>query len=202
VADAAFETSRLFSMRTRNSAAYKGVHALLMKDGCQDWLKRVEIDMAPFFSHAIDIHHVFPRKWCDDRSIEATRRDSIVNKTPLSYDTNRTIGGRAPSSYIATVEERTGLTEVELAELLKEHKIDLQRLREDDFDTFFEERTVALARLIAQAMGKEVVDDHVSPSEADEEYEGAVVGLDEEAEEASYGVSDDDDQHGVTNGRG
>lgn len=107
VTDAAFETSRLFTMRTRNSAAYKGVHALLMKDGCRDWLKRVEIDMAPFFRHAIDIHHVFPRKWCDDRSIEVARRDSIVNKTPLSYATNRTIGGRAPSGYIATVAERT-----------------------------------------------------------------------------------------------
>jgi hypothetical protein len=98
VADASFDASRLLTMRTRNSAAYKGVYALLMRGGCQDWLKNFELDQAQFFGHRVDIHHVFPRSWCDARGIDAPRRDCIVNKTALSYDTNRSLGGNAPST--------------------------------------------------------------------------------------------------------
>lgn len=179
VADASFETSRLFTMRTRNSAAYKGVHALLMRDGCRDWMKAIEIDMASFFSQSIDIHHVFPRKWCDDNDVDPADRDSIVNKTPLSYDTNRSLGGRAPSDYLATIRERTQLGPDALTDRLAQHSIDLETLRDDDFERFFERRTEALAGLIARAMGKDVVEDHILPEEAGGAYEATVVGTDD-----------------------
>lgn len=97
VYDATFDASRLETLRTRNSAAYKGLYALLMKRGARDWMKAIDIDIAGFFELSVDVHHIFPRKWCDDRGIEPGRRDSIINKTPLSWDTNRSIGGRAPS---------------------------------------------------------------------------------------------------------
>jgi hypothetical protein len=32
-----------------------------------------------------------------------------VNKTPLAYSTNRTIGGDAPSKYLKRVETQSGL---------------------------------------------------------------------------------------------
>jgi hypothetical protein len=38
VYDATFDASRLETLRTRNSAAYKGVYALLMKRGARDWM--------------------------------------------------------------------------------------------------------------------------------------------------------------------
>ena len=53
-----------------------------------------------YFDEAIDIHHLFPQKWCIDNGIEAGRYNSIVNKTPLSARTNRMIGGNAPSDYL------------------------------------------------------------------------------------------------------
>jgi len=158
--EASFEASRLLSLRTRNSAAYKGVHALLMKHGSRDLLKAVEIDMAQFFDLHIDIHHIFPRKWCDDRNIDRGQRDCIVNKTGLSYDTNRSIGGRAPSSYLATVETRTGQSPDEIDALLDRHLVNAQRLRDDDFDGFFNDRLEALVRLISEAMGKDVARDN------------------------------------------
>lgn len=179
VVDAAFETSRLFTMRTRNSAAYKGVHALLMRGGCRDWMKAVEIDMGTFFSQSIDIHHIFPRKWCDDEGVDSAWRDCIVNKTPLSYDTNRSLGGRAPSVYLSTVESKTGLSDAELQARLDQHLIELELLREDDFDAFFDRRTEALAELISRAMGKDVVEDHLMPEEADQAFEHSVVGSDD-----------------------
>lgn len=42
VADANFVESRLHSLRTRNSAAYKGVMALLMQNKSQDWMEAKE----------------------------------------------------------------------------------------------------------------------------------------------------------------
>ncbi|HEX8086137.1 MAG TPA: DUF262 domain-containing protein [Solirubrobacteraceae bacterium] len=156
VSDAAFEATRLLSLRTRNSAAYKGVHALLMKRGARDWLRAVEIDMAQFFDLHIDVHHIFPRKWCDDRDIDRGMRDSIVNKTPLSYDTNRSIGGRAPSSYVRTLDERVG---DDVDAILEGHLIEPDHLRSDQFEHFFESRFEALVELVGDAMGKPVARD-------------------------------------------
>ena len=41
--EANFQASRLLTLRTRNSAAYKGIYALLMREGCMDWAYRQPI---------------------------------------------------------------------------------------------------------------------------------------------------------------
>lgn len=86
------------TLRTRNSAAYKGIYALLMREDCADWMYDQSIDLASFFSQSLDIHHIFPKAWCASHQIDAGRRESIVNKTAISYSTNRIIGGKAPSA--------------------------------------------------------------------------------------------------------
>ena len=52
-----------------------------------------------------NIHHIFPRDWCKKHGIKPAVYDSIINKTPLSYKTNRIIGGSAPSEYLAKLEK-------------------------------------------------------------------------------------------------
>ena len=96
VGAASFNASRLLTLRTRNSAAYKGIYALLMRDGCLDWQKHKPISLASFFDYRIDIHHIFPKAWCDNdkHDVDVARRESIINKTAISFDTNRSIGGR------------------------------------------------------------------------------------------------------------
>jgi hypothetical protein len=61
VTEASFLAPRLLTLRTRNSAAYKGIYALLMRNGCMDWVLRERMDYAAFFEYAVDIHHVFPK---------------------------------------------------------------------------------------------------------------------------------------------
>ena len=78
-------------MRMRLSAAYKGVNALLMKEGAQDFRSGQKFDHTVFFGENVDIHHIFPKKWCEDQKIKPEVYDSIINKTPLSYRTNRII---------------------------------------------------------------------------------------------------------------
>jgi len=140
VDDAFFEASRLETLRTRNSAAYKGIYALLMRDGARDWLNDREIDVAGFFDQKLDIHHIFPRKWCEDHAIDSRRTDSIVNKTPLSWNTNRSIGGRPPSAYVKTIQDRAELSGDELDEILAQHLVDGAALRADAFDQFYDDR--------------------------------------------------------------
>ncbi len=105
VSETIFRADRLKTMRMRLSAAYKGMNALLMKDGAQDFRSGQKFDHTVFFGENVDIHHIFPQDWCKTRSIKPEIFDSIINKTPLSYRTNRIIGGVAPSQYIAKLEK-------------------------------------------------------------------------------------------------
>ena len=157
VREASFHENRLLTLRTRNSAAYKGVYALLMRDGCRDWMKNHALDMATFFNYKIDIHHIFPKAWCAKNEIDPLRRESIVNKTALSRETNIKVGGRSPAAYVLTLESSSGIEPDELDEILRGHAIDPGSLRAADFDTFFSSRTNALLGLIEAAMAKPAI---------------------------------------------
>ena len=103
VYDANFSPSRLHTLRSRNSAAYKGIYALLMSAGAMDWLSATNIDISTYFAEAIDIHHIFPIAWCEKKGISKSDYNCIVNKTPLSARTNRIVGGDPPSEAEGTV---------------------------------------------------------------------------------------------------
>jgi hypothetical protein len=135
-----FRTDRLRSMRTRLSAAYKGVHALLMQEGAQDFRTGQTFDQTVFFDEDVDIHHIFPEKWCLDNKIDEKIYDSIINKTPLSYRTNRLIGGVAPSKYLNRLEtggsKDPAIKADVLDQILRTHCIEPDVLRADKFDEF------------------------------------------------------------------
>jgi len=158
--EALFQQDRLKSLRSRLSAAYKGVHALLMRHGCRDFITGRGVDLMTFFNDKIDIHHVFPKKWCLDEGIEPAVFNSIVNKSPLFKRSNIAISGDAPSAYLKKIEQEQGISASSLDEILRSHLIEPQHLRSDDFDAFIAARTTALTELIAGAMGKAVVQDH------------------------------------------
>lgn len=156
IQDANFDANRLLSLRTRNSAAYKGIHALLMRSGCQDFRTGETIKTQTFFDDNIDIHHIFPRRWCRSNGIEQYKYDSIINKTAIAARTNRIIGGQAPSTYLKKLEEESNLNRTEMATILQSHGIAADQLYADNFERFFEQRATALVELIEQAMGKQV----------------------------------------------
>lgn len=160
VDEALFQRDRLRSLRTRISAAYKGIHALLMRAGCRDFITGKPTDLMTFFNDKIDIHHIFPQAWCKKKGIAPSVFDSIVNKTPLSKASNITIGGDAPSVYLRRIEQRQGLSPAALDDILRTHLIEPAHLRNDDFDAFFEARIAALTGVVAGALGKAVVDEH------------------------------------------
>jgi hypothetical protein len=158
VSETMFRADRLKTMRMRLSAAYKGVNALLMKEGAQDFRSGQRFDHTVFFGENVDIHHIFPQDWCKARGIKPAVFDSIINKTPLSYRTNRIIGGVAPSEYLGKLEKGNNanppISSEKLDGYLASHLIDPAMLRADAFEAFMDDRQKRLLGLIEQAMGK------------------------------------------------
>ena len=166
--DATFVESRLHSLRTRNAAAYKGIYALLLNNGARDWMQDLQLDKVQYASLAVDIHHIFPKKWCNENGVDDEHRESIVNKTAISAVTNRTIGGAAPSKYMAALQEKAQISAEHLDALLASHLVPADELRTNDFDGFFIGRREALCQLVEAAMGKAVPRD-IDRGEAEED---------------------------------
>ncbi len=181
--EAIFQQDRLRSLRSRQAAAYKGLHALMMRRGCRDFITDRPTDIMTFFNDRIDIHHVFPQAWCKTQGIEPGVFNAIVNKTPLSKASNIAIGGDAPSVYLKRIEDRQGIEPARLDEILRSHLIEPEHLRTDDFEAFFATRLAALTDVVAQAMDKPVAMEHGT----DENERDVVSGEDDDldAEEAA-----------------
>ncbi|RWL85669.1 MAG: DUF262 domain-containing protein [Mesorhizobium sp.] len=158
VSETIFRADRLKTMRMRLSAAYKGVNALLMKEGARDFRSGQGFDHTVFFGENVDIHHIFPQAWCRSKGLKPDVFDSIINKTPLSYRTNRIIGGEAPSGYLSKLEagnaSTPSISPLNLDTYLASHLIDPSLLRADMFDAFMADRQAKLLALIEKAMGK------------------------------------------------
>lgn len=180
IAASSFSTTRLLSLNTRLSAAYKGFMAQMMKAGNTDFISGDSIDVNNFFEQAIDIHHIFPKAYCEKHPSIAKRRDkwnSIINKAPLSAETNRKLGGRAPSQYLKSITDKEELTVKKVDEFLGSHLINPELLRSDSFDEFIIDRAARLLDLVETATGKPVSD---RDSDEVKEKFGSQVRLSEE----------------------
>ena len=159
VRDANFQPERLNTLRSRLSAAYKAINVLVLREGSKDWFWKATIRELDADEIALDIHHIFPRDWCEKQGISRDRYDSILNKTPLSYKANRKFGGEAPSRYLPRIqqEKQVAISDAEMDALLASHALTPALLRQDAFDAFVEDRRMRLSRLVETAMGKPVV---------------------------------------------
>ncbi|UJH71176.1 hypothetical protein [Ornithinimicrobium sp. INDO-MA30-4] len=128
----------------------------MLSNRARDWMEDKALDQVQYVNMAVDIHHIFPKKWCLDNNIDIERRESIVNKTAISAKTNRTIGGAAPSSYLVAIQNRAQIASAQLDDLLEAHLVSAEDLRNDQFDVFFARRRENLCVLIESAMGKSV----------------------------------------------
>ncbi|MCK9341617.1 MAG: DUF262 domain-containing protein [Synergistaceae bacterium] len=157
--DANFMPSRLHTLRTRNSAAYKGIYAILLDENTRDWITGTKIDVSTYFSESIDIHHIFPVAWCEKKENAVSRDDydSIINKTPLAGRTNRIVSGDAPSKYLERIKKNVGVTDDEFIEILESHVVNPVFLHQNDFRGFFNDRKERILQRIEKAMGKPIM---------------------------------------------
>lgn len=155
VARSSFQATRLLTLQTRNSAAYKGLMALILQDELLDFATASKMSIATYTLENTDIHHIFPASYCEKAGLPIKKWNSVVNKTMLSASTNRSIGGVAPSKYIQKLFKENIDTE-SIKRAICTHKIDFDLLNEDNFDEFIRDRAIKLLDCIEKATGKVV----------------------------------------------
>ncbi len=155
VARSTFQPTRLLTMYTRNSAAYKGMMALILQDSPLDFMTGNRMDIASYIEEEADIHHIFPQTYCLRESLPKNKWNSVVNKTPIYASSNRSIGGHAPSIYVKTMLGK-GLNEDLVKRAIESHKVNFDYLVNDDFNAYFIDRAKQLLNLIEKATGKAI----------------------------------------------
>ncbi|MEU5552122.1 DUF262 domain-containing protein [Micromonospora sp. NPDC047793] len=157
ITEAAFLADRLDTLTTRNSAAYKGIYALLVKQGAVDWYHS-EGPLTPgtLLQHAVGIRQVFPKQWIARHVPNDNRGNSIVNKTPLSYRASKSLTG-SPSAYLQVLARETGTRPEWFDDVVATHVMNPAALHVDDFEGFYADRSSRLVELVNEAMGKRTV---------------------------------------------
>ena len=172
ITDGRFRPERLRTLRTRLSAAYKGIHALLMAEGARDLRSGQHFKDTVFFDEYVDIHHIFPQDWCKKQKIEPKVFDTVINKSPLSYKTNRILGGVAPSVYLERLEaggkDTPPIARHALDQYLASHAMDPDLLRADDFAGFMADREARLLAMISKATGHAITRADAAPEEGED----------------------------------
>jgi hypothetical protein len=156
IRDADFSPLRLLTLQSRLSAAYKGLFALMVQNGSYDFVNGDPIAHTTDFELPVDIHHIFPKAWCQRQGIPRQKWNSVINKAPLTSRTNRKLSGSAPSQYVQRLLRDGVISDERLGFVLESHWINYETLITDDFEVFFHERAVSLLNAIEDAMGKRV----------------------------------------------
>ncbi len=79
----------------RGTSIYNGIFNLLVLRGARDWIT----GNVPQHD-GLDDHHIVPKSWGNEHAL-GTRIDTILNRTPLTQETNRdVIRGRLPTTYL------------------------------------------------------------------------------------------------------
>lgn len=139
----------------RVGAVYHGVLCLVALQGAVDFFTGQSIQL-----HELDDHHIFPRAFFGKGDTSTDKRNSILNRTLISSDTNRrVIGAKRPSVYLADMEAELGKEAVR--KILATHFIDdagIEAMRSDDFGQFLaaRERTIRaeiVTRCVYSAIG-------------------------------------------------
>lgn len=156
ITDFFFNPTRLLSLQSRQSAAYKGIMALILKNHARDFISGAEMDFSTYSSEKIDIHHIFPKNYCVEQGYSKAKWNSIVNKTPISASSNREIGGVAPSVYLGKLEKKGSVPSSDLDDYVETHWIDHTLLRDNDFQNFIIDRSKKLLNAIEAATGRTI----------------------------------------------
>ena len=147
---------RLMTLKSTASAAYKGMISIIFKNGAKDFIAGKDMGICADYAESIEIHHVFPKKYCDTCGISKDKYDSIANKTLILKGTNKIIGGNPPSDYLAKIERKTKLSSADVDEILEQHFIDAELCRADNFDAFIVDRAEKILDAVEKLTGRKV----------------------------------------------
>lgn len=162
----------------KGTSVYNGIFNLLVLQGARDWITG---DMPQH--NDLDDHHIVPTSWSKDNRTNSSIH-SILNRTPLSAETNRQIiGDSLPNEYLPELIAENGQDQVR--EVLGSHFISPQAeevlLRDpfgpDDYEEFIIERQRTFLDAIENLLIKERLDLSASLRELDRGVEKTELSL-------------------------
>jgi hypothetical protein len=143
----------------RGTSVYNGIFNLLVLNGARDWMS----GHAPQHDD-LDDHHIVPKSWGNRQNL-STSIDTILNRTPLTTESNRTIiADRLPNEYLPELIVANGETTVR--QVLESHLISpaafdiLLRspFTPNDFEEFISERQRTIQDAIEDLLVKARLD--------------------------------------------
>lgn len=149
-----FRSDTLQEITTIRNVIYKGLLCLLAREGAQDFGGGGSLSTNLFLDTNQDHHHIFPRRALREMGINDPRGETIVNKTLISSEVNRSIGGRRPSQYVQTLRNNLGTPVFD--DILQSHAIGPSHLGSDNWEAFVGDRRESLRSLIESVCGGNV----------------------------------------------
>ena len=165
----------------RGTSVYNGIFNLLVIQGARDWMS----GNVPQHGD-LDDHHIIPASKATELGTGGLIH-SILNRTPLTADTNRrVIGDRLPNEYLPELIEQSG--EGAVRSVLESHFISSaalavllrQPFNSDDYEAFIAERQRTLLEAIENLLVKARIDLSPQLRELDERVEGIELSLREQ----------------------
>ena len=175
---ARFRNLELHRETRRGTSVYNGIFNLLVLRGAQDWMT----GSVPQYDD-LDDHHIVPKSWAKDNKLE-TSIDTILNRTPLTANTNRkVISDRLPNAYLPELILQNG--EETVRATLESHFISptafdiLLRnpFTPTDYEAFVAERQRVLLEAIEDLLIKERIDLPPQLRELDNRVENVEISL-------------------------
>jgi len=177
--EARFRSLDLRKEVRRGTSVYNGIFNLLVVRGARDWMT----GNVPQYGD-LDDHHIVPKDWGKGQDGLGNLIDTILNRTPLTTDTNRkVIRDRLPNAYLPDLIRENGETTVRAtleSHLISPAAFDIllrQPFTADDFQAFLAERQRTLQEAIENLLIKERLDLSPQLRELDERLEQVELSL-------------------------
>lgn len=153
VSQFSFDVNLLRQTTPRQRALYRGVIALILRNGALDFHSGNPMTAASIMERKIEDHHIFPQaflaKYPSD--VSAMLRDCILNRTLIDKETNGRIGKRAPSKYLEEMDKE--IKQKGLESILRSHLLPAaptSSLRQDQFEEFLQDREQLIAKQLKE----------------------------------------------------
>lgn len=175
-----FKNLELRKETSSQSSVYKGVFNLLVLNGARDWMTTD----VPHHDE-LDDHHIVPiSRARDDLHLTRDAMHTILNRTPLTPDTNRNvIGNKLPNEYLPELIASNGLERVRAimeSHLISAKALDILLRKDFDanaFEEFISERQKTIQEAIENLLIKERLDLSPQLRDLDEAVEKTELNL-------------------------
>ncbi len=172
-----FQSFNLKGETQKSSAIYKAIFNLLVIRGAKDW-RTFEL---PEYD-ALDDHHIVPASWGIKEEIVSI--NSILNRTPLSPETNRfVIHDKRPNQYLPELFKQHGEEETRIvleSHLISRNAIDVllrPDFGKDDFEEFLDLRQKSILQAIEYLLFKDAISLPVELRDIDEKIESIELAI-------------------------